>query len=115
MSERSALVWLHDARRHALEAHDIAQGLSDDAFNRSRRDQLAVQFCLAVVGEALNEIPKDVQALAPDIPWRATYNLRNRLIHGFWLIDTEIVLDIARNSTVPLVVSIDRLIEALDA
>lgn len=113
MSERSALAWLRDARRYALEAHDIAHALNADAFDRSRRDQLAIQFCLAVVGEALNEISKDVQALAPEIPWRATYNLRNRLIHGFWLVDTEIVLDIAQNWTIPLVASIDSLIEAL--
>jgi uncharacterized protein with HEPN domain len=93
MNERSALAWLRDARRYALEAHDIADALNSGALDR--RELLAIQFCLAVVGEALNEVPKDAQALAPDIPWRPIYNLRNRLIHSFWLIDSEIVLDIA--------------------
>ena len=115
MSERSALAWLRDARRFALDAHEIARDIGGEEFDHERRDQFAIQFCLIVVGEALNETPKDVQALAPEIPWRAIYNLRNRLIHGFWLIDTRIVLDIAQSKTIPLVASIDRLIAKLES
>lgn len=114
MKERPALAWLRDARQHALDAHDIARSLDSDTVDRSRRDRFVLQFCLAVVGEALNEVPKDVQALEPKIPWRAIYNLRNRLIHGFWLIDTDIVLDIAHHRTKPLVMLIDSLIEKLE-
>ena len=88
--------------------------LDAEEFGRNRRDPLAVHYCLAVVGEALNEVPKDVQALAPEIPWRTIYNLRNRLIHSFWLIDTGIVLDIAQNKTLPLVALIDRLIDEIE-
>ena len=115
MSERPALAWLRDARLFALHAHEIARDIGWEEFDRSKRDQFAIQFCLAVVGEALNEIPKDVQAIAPEIPWRAVYNLRNRLIHSFWLIDTHIILDIAQTKTMPMVASIDGLIAKLKA
>ena len=70
-------------------------------------------FCLTAVGEALNQVPKDVQALAPEIPWMAINGLRNRLVHGFWLIDTEIILHIAQNDAAALVRSIERLIEKI--
>jgi uncharacterized protein with HEPN domain len=115
VNERSTLAWLSDARRFALDAHDIAREMSVREFERGRAERLAVQFCLVIVGEALNEVPKDVQGLAPEIPWRAIYNLRNRLIHSFWLIDPEIVLDIAQAKTMPLIDSIDRLVAKLQS
>ena len=114
MNDRSALEWLRDARNFAAEAREMALGFKPGSFDTSRRDQLAVRYCLAVVGEALNRVPKDIQALASEIPWVAIYNLRNRLVHGFWLIDTGIILRIAQNDTNPLVVSIDRLIEKIE-
>jgi|ERR1700681_4569676 len=114
MNDRPALAWLSDARGYALEAHQFALGLSPEAFDEQRREQLAVRYCLAVVGEALNEVPKDVQALAPEIPWSAIYGLRNRLVHGFWLIDTSIILRIALDEVAPLVASIDHLLEKIE-
>jgi uncharacterized protein with HEPN domain len=113
MNDRSPLDWLNDARGYAREASDIVRGLEEHAFARSRRDQLAVQFCLAIAGEALNQIPRDIQALAPEIPWVRIRGLRNRLVHSFFLIDHQIVLGIAQHDTEPLALAIDRLIEKI--
>jgi uncharacterized protein with HEPN domain len=114
MNDRSALAWLRDARQFALEAQEIARDLHALKFEHQHRDRFAILFCLVVVGEALNAVPKSVQALAPEIPWPGIYNLRNRLIHGYWLIDTAIVLDIAQNKIAPLVASIDQLTAELE-
>ena len=37
----------------------------------------------------------------------------HRLVHGFFLIDNQIILDIAQNDTEILAASIDRLIEKI--
>jgi uncharacterized protein with HEPN domain len=99
MNDRSALEWLRDARSFAVEAHDMSREFGAEAFDSNRRDQLAVRYCLAVVGEALSQVPKDVQALAPEIPWVAIYGLRNRLVHGFWLIDWDYSADRSKRHT----------------
>jgi uncharacterized protein with HEPN domain len=114
MNDRPAPKWLRDARSFAVEAHDMSREFGPEAFDSNRRDQLAVRYCLAVVGEALSQVPKDVQALAPEIPWAAIYGLRNRLVHGFWLIDTGIILRIAQSDTQTLVASIDNLTEKIE-
>jgi uncharacterized protein with HEPN domain len=113
MKDRTAAEFLSDARDHALEAHSFAAGLSQAAFDADRRSRLAVYFCLAVAGEALNEVPKDIRTLAPDIPWVAINGLRNRLVHGYWLIDTQIVLRIAQEDTTALVAAIERLMDKI--
>ena len=113
MNDRSPLDWLNDAKSHALEARDIVRGVDPNAFANSRRDQLAVQFCLAAAGEALNQVPKDFRGLAPDVAWTAINGLRNRLVHSFFLIDNQIIFSIAQNRTESLALAIDRLIEKI--
>ncbi|MBI2716746.1 MAG: DUF86 domain-containing protein [Rhizobiales bacterium] len=113
MNDRSALEWLSEARDYALEVQKLASGLSQKTFDDDRRTQFALCFCLIVVGEALNRVPKDVQALAPDIHWVTVIGLRNRLVHSYWLIDTQIILRIAQADISALVSSIDRLVEKI--
>jgi uncharacterized protein with HEPN domain len=114
MNDRSALEWLRDARSYAVEAHQMALELDLQTFYGSRRDQLAVRYCLAIVGEALSRVPKEVQSLASEISWDAIYGLRNRLVHGFWLIDYAIILRIPKHDTMTLVASIDNLIAKVE-
>ncbi|MBM3527445.1 MAG: DUF86 domain-containing protein [Alphaproteobacteria bacterium] len=40
--------------------------------------------------------------------------LRNRLVHGFWLIDLHMVLRIAQGDTAALASAIERLIETIE-
>ena len=54
MSDRVPVEWLGDAREYALEARNLANGLTQAAFESDRRSQFAVCFCLVIVGEALN-------------------------------------------------------------
>ena len=41
--------------------------------------------------EAANKITPETQAVAPEVPWRGIVGMRNRLIHGYFDIDTAIV------------------------
>lgn len=63
MKDRSAIEWLSEARDYALEAQKLAVDLSQESFDNDRQKQLAVSYCSVVVGEALGQLPKDVQAL----------------------------------------------------
>ncbi len=104
--ERPSHAWLIDARAFALEARRIAAGQT-----LVRRDLLAIRCCLMVVGEALYWVPETMLLSEPAIPWRKVIALRHRLVHGYWLVDEEIVVEIARNEIDPLVTTLTRLIE----
>jgi uncharacterized protein with HEPN domain len=113
MNDRSTLEWLSDARDHALEADNLAAGFTREVLDEDRRTLFAVCFCLAVVGEALNQVPKDVRAIAPEIAWAPIIGLRNRLVHSYWLSDTATILQIAQADARVLASSIDRLMKKL--
>ena len=57
--------------------------------DRQRRDALLWNF--TVLGEAAAQLDSDVKGRFPAIEWTRPSQLRNRVIHGYWSIDVEIL------------------------
>lgn len=93
-AERSSLEWLIDARHYAKKAQSLAVAARDQP---DASDTLAIRYCLLIVGEALDWIPAGVLSREQGIPWRRVIALRHRLAHGYWLVDEDILLQIACN------------------
>jgi len=59
------------------------------AFLSSRLIQDAVIRQLEIVGEAVKNLSEAFRAAHPDIPWRAIAANRDRLIHGYFIVDPQ--------------------------
>jgi uncharacterized protein with HEPN domain len=57
--------------------------------DRQRRDALLWNF--TVLGEAAGQLSGEVKARFPEIAWQQPVRLRNRIIHGYWSIDLEVL------------------------
>lgn len=44
-----------------------------------------------IIGEAMTQISEEYKKLYASIPWREITDMRNRLIHGYFSVDYEIV------------------------
>jgi len=44
-----------------------------------------------VLGEASGQLSTDVKDKFPDMPWQQPIRLRNRIVHGYWSIDLEVL------------------------
>ncbi len=55
----------------------------------------AVVRAIEVLGEAATKISDDMRSASPEIPWAAITDMRNRLIHGYFDIDVDIVWNTA--------------------
>jgi uncharacterized protein with HEPN domain len=64
-------------------------GLADLQEDRQRRDALLWNF--TVLGEAATQLDEETKARFPDISWTQPARLRNRVVHGYWSIDLEIL------------------------
>lgn len=63
---------------------------SDLAADEMRRD--AVLWNFAVLGEAASQVSDRTKSEHPDIPWRRPSQLRNRIIHGYWEVDLDVIV-----------------------
>lgn len=68
--------------------------MSPSDFLADKRTQSAVVLCLIIIGEAATKIMDQYAEFAgqhPEIPWRNMRGMRNRIAHGYFDIDFEVV------------------------
>lgn len=92
---RRELLLLEEMIDAAEQAHLLAVGQTAQtlAADRQRRDALLWNF--TVMGEAATQLPADLKTEFPEIPWQQPTRLRNRIVHGYWSIDVDILLTTA--------------------
>lgn len=54
----------------------------------------AVLRNLAVIGEAVRALPAASREAFPDIPWASIAGLRNVVVHEYFRVDPDLILDI---------------------
>jgi uncharacterized protein with HEPN domain len=79
----------------ADQAVALVQGVSvaELSTDRMRRDALLWNF--AVLGEVATQLSAELRERFPEVPWRQPARLRNRIIHGYWSIDLDVVFTTA--------------------
>lgn len=81
--------------RHMLEAiEDASSFISGRARGDLDSDKMlrfALVRCVEIVGEAAGRLSNETRSLTPEIPWAAIVGMRNRLVHAYFDVDTEIV------------------------
>lgn len=83
---RSVVDRLRDIIHSAELAAEHAGKRDPIALAKAKKHRDATLFRIAVIGEAVSHLPKEVQALAPEIPWIRIKDMRNHIIHGYWQI-----------------------------
>jgi uncharacterized protein with HEPN domain len=75
----------------ATQAQSLVTGVDLGALeaDRQRRDALLWNF--TVLGEAAAQLSDEVKTRFPEVGWDQPARLRNRIIHGYWSIDLEIL------------------------
>jgi uncharacterized protein with HEPN domain len=90
-----------DYLRHILEETDYllreSTDLTVEEFLGDETLRRAFVRSLEVIGEAANNVPDEYQAEHPELEWRLMTATRNRLIHGYFGVDYELVWDVVKN------------------
>lgn len=97
MSKRTWKLYLADMLASIEKALSYVAGLRYEDFLGDSKTQDAVVRNLEVLSEAAHRIPAEVQKKHPQIPWSQIISMRNRLIHGYFAVDPEIVWTIVTN------------------
>lgn len=110
MSGRTTVDFLTDARDHCIMLADRARDVAPGAFAVDEVRLQSAIYCVLVIGEAMNRVPKEVRTLVPEVAWEPAIAMRNRLVHAYWLADPEIVFRVAADDAPKLAGQLDRLI-----
>ena len=80
-----------------------------DVFLRERLIQDAVIRNFEIIGEAAGRLSPAARG-GTEVPWGQIVAFRNRLIHGYWNVDTLLVWDVIENELPALKSAVTRLL-----
>lgn len=110
---------LGDYLAHMLEAISLArtytEGMNKQDFLDDKRTQQAVILNLLTLGEAASHIARLYPAFCdkhPQLPWKQMRGMRNRMAHGYFDINLEIVWETISNNLPELETAIRTVFEA---
>ncbi|TAD89575.1 MAG: DUF86 domain-containing protein [Alphaproteobacteria bacterium] len=96
MSENRLPDYIDHIHQAATDAFSFVEGLTKEDFFADKRTQQAVIMSLIIIGEAATKIMDGyvefIQA-HPDVPWRNMRGMRNRIAHGYFDINLDLVWD----------------------
>ena len=93
--------YLDHMRQASSDAIVFVEGLSKSEFFEDKRTQQAVIMSLIIMGEASTKIMDqypDYTGGQPQVPWRSMRGMRNRIAHGYFEINLEVVWDTVQHS-----------------
>ena len=110
MTRHNPFVAILHMRDHAREAIELTQDRTRADLDSDRLLNLALVRLVEVIGEAATRVPPEIRNRYPDVPWRHTTRLRNLLIHGYDIVDFDILWRIVRNNLPPLLEQLEAIL-----
>lgn len=102
--------------KHILESIDWidkeTKNLSKDKFIQNVPRQDIVIRRLEIIGEAVKNLPADFKEKYPDTSWQKIAGLRDKLIHGYFGIDLELVWGIVQKDLPPFKKQIEKMLKS---
>lgn len=75
----------------ADRAHQLTDGITLEQLQADRLLAESLLWNFTVMGEAASQLTEHLKSRFPEVPWQQPVRLRNRIVHGYWSIDLEIL------------------------
>lgn len=106
LDDRARLAHILEAARKTVS---FSTGRTRQDLDSDEMYALAMVRLLEIIGEAATSISPAFKAANPQIPWRQISGTRNRLIHGYFNVDHDIVWQIISGDLPLLIAEITKL------
>ena len=114
MSRRSVRLLLDDMLEATERIERYVAGMDQPAFLADEKTSDAVVRNLEILGEAAAHVPDEFRARTPELEWPRIVGLRNRVVHGYFAVDLELVWRNAVSDLPVLASRLRRLRDSLD-
>lgn len=94
----------------AEEALSFVSGIDKSKFTEKRILILSVIKDVEIVGEAASKISEQIKLKYSEIPWKDIIGMRNRLIHGYFDVNINLVWNTTKYNLPPLINSLKQIL-----
>jgi len=108
MSKHDDRVSLQDMLDRGREAISLLGDIERESLASERVLQLALIQLVQIIGEAATRVSHETRLEFTEIPWPQIIGMRNRLIHGYDVIDYGLLWDTIRHDLPDLIVLLEK-------
>jgi len=110
MSKRNINLYLLDINSAINNIIKYTKNLSLAKFRKDGKTIDAVIRNLEIIGEAANNLPREITIVNSDIPWDKIIAMRNKVIHEYFGVDVDILWQTIKEDLPELRKQIKRLL-----
>jgi uncharacterized protein with HEPN domain len=110
---RDIKLFLTDILTACEDMQNFVKGMDLSAFIQDRKTSSAVIRQFEIIGEAAKNVPDWIRQKYTKIPWKDIAGMRDRLIHGYFGVDYNLVWDTISTKVPELKDAVRRILDDL--
>ena len=95
VEKRNPIDFLIDILDSIEKIENFIEGFDFEGFSKDTKTIYAVVRALEIIGEATKNVPNSLKVEHPEVPWRDMAGFRDKVVHGYFGVDLEVVWDTA--------------------
>jgi uncharacterized protein with HEPN domain len=113
MSKRTPILLLEDILESAKRIVEYTHGMTFEDFSNDNKTVDAVIRNFEIIGEASHLLPDQLKESYSSVDWFRIRGFRNRIVHGYFGVDIEIVWKISCEQIPELITKISNILQSL--
>lgn len=111
MSKREVKLYLSDIDDALSAIQTYTKDMTYEQLLADRKTREAIILNFIVIGEATKKIPQEIIDRLPDVPWKEFAGMRDKMVHGYFMISPAIIWETSRHDLAPLAAAVKVLLK----
>ena len=114
MKKRDYSDFVQDIFDTINDVENFIDGMDFEEFIKDKKTVYSVVRAIEIIGEATKNVPELIRTKYPDVPWKKMAGMRDRLVHGYFGVDHEILWETAKEDVPQLKTPVSKVLEDLE-
>lgn len=111
MSLRSWALQIWNINEAVSSILDFVKDIDYAEFKEDFKTNAAVAYSFMIITEAARNVPDELKAQHPELPWSSMLGMPNFITHGYWSVDTERLWTAIKEDLPPLLAPLTKIVQ----